>query len=283
MDVVEQHRRAGRFFEAAGVRSFVREAGKGEAVVCLHGVPTSSFMYRRVLHELASRSMRGIAFDYPGMGLADRPRDFDYSWTGLGRWTSAAIDALEIDRFHLLVHDIGGPVGFEVAAAMPERVLSLTLTNTIVEVDKFKRPWMMEPFAHRGAGELWLKLLNRWSFYALMYVVGIHDMRRVRREELDAYVELLKREDGGAAFLRIMRGFELTRQKRDLYRSVLRDVPYPVQIVWGGQDPALKVGVHGKQARKAAKVGKIHRVPAKHFVPEERSTALAKRVVEIAG
>ena len=282
MDVVEQHRRAGRFFEAAGVRSFVREAGSGDNVVCLHGVPTSSFMYRKVLHELASRSMRGIAFDLPGLGLADRPRNFDYSWTGLGRWTVAALDALEIDRFHLVVHDIGGPVGFEVAAVMPERIQSLTLINTMVEVDTFKRPWMMEPFAHRGVGELFLKALTPLTFRAIAYYVGIHDMRRVRPEELDAYVHLLKRDDGGAAFLRIMRSFELTKEKRDLYRSVLRKVPYPVQVMWGGQDPALKVAVHGKQARKAAKTGKIHKVPAKHFVPEERSTAVAKRVVEIA-
>jgi pimeloyl-ACP methyl ester carboxylesterase len=50
-----------------------------------------------------------------------------------------------------VVHDIGGPVGFEVAAALPERVASLTVLNTIVEVGTFKRPWSMEPFA-RAAG-----------------------------------------------------------------------------------------------------------------------------------
>jgi haloalkane dehalogenase len=282
MDVVEQHRRAGRFFEAAGVRSFVREAGQGEAVVCMHGVPTSCFMYRRVLHELASRSMRGVAFDLPGLGLADRPEDFDYSWTGLGAWAAAAVDALELDRFHLVVHDIGGPVGFEVAARMRDRIQSITLLNTMVEVDTFKRPWIMEPFARPGIGELYLKAMTPLTFRLLVQYAGVHDMRRVRPEDLDAYVTLLKLGDGGRAFLKIMRGFELTREKRDLYRSVLRKVPYPRQVVWGGQDPALKVTVHGKQARKAARVGRLHKVPAKHFVPEERATAVAKRVVEIA-
>jgi haloalkane dehalogenase len=282
MDVVEQHRRAGRFFEAAGVRSFVREAGKGEPVVCLHGVPTSSFMYRKVLHELASRSMRGIAFDLPGLGLADRPELFDYTWTGLGRWCGAAVDALELDRFHLVVHDIGGPVGFELATAMPERIQSLTLLNTMVDVDDFRRPWVMEPFAHRGLGELWLHLMTPFMFRMLMPAIGVHDMRRTRPEDVEAYVELLKREDGGKAFLRIMRGFELTTEKRRKYRSALRNVPYPVQIVWGGQDPALKVEVQGRQAKRAARLDKIERVPAKHFVPEERATAIATRVVALA-
>ena len=154
-DVLEKHRAAGRRFEAAGIGSFVREAGppaSGEPVVCLHGVPASCFLYRKVLGELAARGLRAVAFDLPGLGLADRPATFDYTWTGLGRFCAAAVDALGLDRFHLVVHDIGGPVGFELAAAMPGRVASLTVLDTLVEVDTFKRPWSMEPFARRGIG-----------------------------------------------------------------------------------------------------------------------------------
>ena len=79
-DVVSEHRAAGRRFEAAGISSFVREAGPpgGEPVVCLHGVPASCFLYRKVLRELAARGLRGIAFDLPGLGLADRRATFDY-------------------------------------------------------------------------------------------------------------------------------------------------------------------------------------------------------------
>jgi pimeloyl-ACP methyl ester carboxylesterase len=78
-DVVRQHRAAGRRFEAAGVGSFVREDGPatGQPVVCLHGVPASCFLYRKVLRELAARGLRGVAFDLPGLGLADRPSAFD--------------------------------------------------------------------------------------------------------------------------------------------------------------------------------------------------------------
>src|SRR5205809_6095976 len=150
-EVLAVHRSAGREFNAGGTRSFVLDQGPSDAepVVCLHGVPASSFVYRAVLPELARRGLRGIAFDLPGLGLAARPEDFDYSWSGLGRWATAALDALGLDRVHLVVHDIGGPVGFEVAAAVPERIRSLLLLNTIVAVDTFRRPWVMEPFAHR--------------------------------------------------------------------------------------------------------------------------------------
>jgi haloalkane dehalogenase len=70
---IDAHRAAGRRFTAASLESFVRDEGTGESVICLHGVPASSFLYRKVLSELAARGLRGIAFDLPGLGLADRP------------------------------------------------------------------------------------------------------------------------------------------------------------------------------------------------------------------
>lgn len=82
------------------MRSFVREQGarEREAVVCMHGVPASSFLYRKVLGELAERGLRGVAFDLPGLGLADRPAQFDYTWTGLGQFCVASVDALGPSR-----------------------------------------------------------------------------------------------------------------------------------------------------------------------------------------
>jgi len=280
--VIAEHRAAGRQFEAGAVRSFVREQGEGEAVLCMHGVPASAFVYRKVLAELADRGFRGVAFDFPGLGLADRPVDFDYTWTGLGRFSVAAVDTLALDRFHLVVHDIGGPIGFELAAAMPERVATLTVLNAPVAVDGFKRPWVMEPFARRGIGEVYLRTLNKPVFRVLMGVVGVKNMDAVSRAELDAYVDLLRMGDRGRAFLRIMRGFEPTAEKQALYERVLRDGRYPVQIVWGANDPGLKLAVHGEQARRLAGLEEIHQLPAKHFLQEDQAPAVAELLARLA-
>ena len=158
-------------------------------------VPASSFLYRKVLRELAARAVRGIAFDLPGLGLADRPAAFDYTWTGLGRFCAAAVDALGLDRFHLVVHDIGGPAGFELAAAMPGRVASLTVLNFLVEVDTFKRPWSMEPFARRGLAEAYLRTLSKPAFRLLIRLQGIQEPA-APRAEVDAYVDMLRLGDG---------------------------------------------------------------------------------------
>src|SRR5262249_1753725 len=159
-EAIEQHRAAGREFEAGGTQSFVREQGDGDPVVLMHGIPVSSFLYRKVLPLLEERGLRGVAFDLPGLGLAERPEEFDYTWSGLGRWTGEAIDALGIDRCHLVLHDIGGPVGLEWALRNPDRVKTLTVLDTLINVDGFHRVWTMSLAAPPLLGRLWVMTIR---------------------------------------------------------------------------------------------------------------------------
>ena len=79
-----------------------------------------------------------------------------------------------------------------------------------------------------------------------------------------------------------MRGFERTTEKQELYERALRDRRYPVQIVWGADDPALELGVHGEEARRAAGLERIHTVAAKHFLQEDRAPAIAENIAVLA-
>jgi haloalkane dehalogenase len=281
-DVLSAHERAGRYFEAAGVRSFVREQGSGPAVLCLHGMIGTSFLYRKVLAEFAARSLRGVAFDLPGFGLAQRPAGYDYSWTGLGKFCVAAVDELGLDRFHLVVHDVGGPVGFELALAVPERIASLTLLNTTIDVTDFKSPWTMEPFRHVGIGEAWMRSLNGPTFRFLMRLQGIKDTTAVTTAELDTYLRLIKGPDKGRAFLQVMRSSERTAAKQASYRSAVRDVPYPVQAIWGADDPTMTLAVYGRKAREAAGLASVITLPGKHFPQEDQAPAIAREIAEFA-
>lgn len=281
-EIISAHEARGRYFNAAGVRSFALDQGSGETVLCLHGVPASSFLYRKVVAELAGRGMRGVAIDFPGLGLADRPEDFDYSWTGLGRFAAAAVDALGLKRFHLVVHDIGGPVGFELAGHHPDRILSLTILNTLIEAHEFHRPWVMHPFSIPIVGEIYLALISRPIFRVLMRLQGVHSMATVTAAELDAWVGLLKRGDGGRALLKIMRGFELTKTKTDLYLKAVQNVTYPLQILWGQFDPALKWKTRGQRIKEITGVDDILLLPGKHFLQEDNAAAIAEQIVRLA-
>jgi haloalkane dehalogenase len=280
-DVIAAHRSSGRAFEAAGVGSFVLDQGNGPAVVCLHGVPASSFLYRKVVHGLAERGLRGVAFDFPGLGLAERPQDFDYTWSGLARWMAVAIDALGIDRCHLVVHDIGGPIGLEWAIGHPDRVLSVTALDTVVDVARFRRPWMMEPFAYPGIGEAWLAGLrppaSRWVFR----YVGLADRSAMSIAEIDAYTELLKLGDRGRAFLRIMRGFELTPAKEAFLFNGLASRSYPAQVIWGSADPALGAA-RRRAVLSALKLDSATILPARHFLTEDQAGPVAAAIAGLA-
>ena len=280
-EVLQEHRQAGREFTAAGVRSFVREQGSGPAVLCVHGMIGTSFLYRKVLGQLGALGLRGIAFDLPGFGLAERVPGYDYSWTGLGRFCLAAIDELGLRRFHLVVHDIGGPVGFELAASAPDRIASLTMLNTTVDVTDFKSPWTMEPFRHRGIGELWMRSLNGPMFRFLMRLQGIGDPAAVSKAELNAYLALIKGPDHGRAFLQIMRSTERTPDKQTRYRAAVRGVPYPVQALWAADDPTMTLAVYGEKARAAATLPTMPTIPGKHFPQEDQAPAIARKIAEL--
>jgi len=280
-EAIAIHQAAGRRFTAGGLSSFAREEGRGGTVVMLHGVPTSSFLYRRLVPAVAGQGLRAVAFDFPGLGLADRPSRFDYSWSGLASWTGEAIEALGIDRCHLVVHDVGGPIGFEWAIRNPDRVLSVTVLNTLLDVATFKRPWMMNPFAKRGIGEAWLAMMQPWIGSELFYREGIENRGAVPRHEVQAHIHLLKHRDRGRAFLRIMRGFELTPEKQRFLWQGLAEHPWPARVVWGERDTALGLD-RLRVVEEVLGVDGSILLPAKHFLQEDQAPAIANVIGDLA-
>jgi haloalkane dehalogenase len=278
-EVITRHRSDGRTFSADGVTSFVLDKGRGEPVVCMHGMWGSSFLYRKVIDELAARGLRGVAWDLPGFGLADRPADYDYTWSGHGRFSVAAADALGLDRFHLVVHDIGGPVGFELAAAGPDRIASLTILNAMIDVADWTPPWSMRPFRRRAIGELWLAALNRPAFRALMRLQGIGDPSKVSTAELNAYLTLMRGSDSGKGFLRTSRGAQRTAERQALYRRVVSNPGYPVTVIWAKDDPAMRLAKYGEQARTAAGLDSIITIPGKHFPQEDHAPEIVDQIM----
>jgi pimeloyl-ACP methyl ester carboxylesterase len=279
-EAIEQHQRAGREFEAGGVGSFVREQGEGDPVVLMHGIPASSFLYRKVLPLLADRGLRGIAFDLPGLGLAEKPAAFDYSWSGLGRWTGEAIEALNLRECHLVLHDIGGPIGLEWALRNQDRVISLTVLNTLIDVAHFHRVWTMGLAAPPLLGPLWVASIRPPAARWLFYLQGIGDRSATPAPEVDAYIALLHRDDGDRSFRRIVRGFELTEEKERFYMEGLSDVAWPATILWADRDPAL-----GEDRRRAVEdvLGiEAKMISAKHFLQEDQAPAVADAIAGLA-
>jgi pimeloyl-ACP methyl ester carboxylesterase len=130
-----------------GARSAVFQRGPRdatEAVVCVHGNPGPKDDFVPLLTGLDPR-IRAIAPDMPGYGLADRLPDFDYTVAGYARHLDGLLEALRIERAHLVLHDFGGGWGLRWAADHPGRVGSITLIGIGVmegyRWHRFARVW----------------------------------------------------------------------------------------------------------------------------------------------
>jgi len=280
-ELIAAHRTAGRGFEAGGLASFVREQGSGEPVVCLHGIPASSFLYRKVLPELADRGLRGVAFDLPGFGFADRPRDFAYGPAAHGAWVVEALEALGLDEFHLVIHDYGGVVGAEVLARCPERVRSLTVLNTVLDAARFHRPAALGVLLRPGPSDLIVRALPGAVWHRTMLRVGVLDPRALTRTESDAWLELIRLEDHGGAILRTARGVDEIAAGGERYADAVRALTVPRQVIWGTADPVLPLRREGAITHELTG-GALHLVPARHFLQEEQAEAIASRVAQLA-
>ena len=276
--LIEEWRRQGRILEVEGANTVLWRKGQGESVICVHGVPTSGFLYRKLLPELASRGLEGVTLDLPGLGLADRPADFDYSWSGFATWYLKAIDAAGIRDFHFVVHDIGGPIGFEIIRRVPSRIKSLTVLNTLVDVSQFRRPWVMEPFAWPVIGRFWLQSARTPMFYVLNRTFG---SRNINKAESAAYGQLLLGPDGGRAFLQIMRSFERTAAFEHGIKAALKARKFPAQIIWGKDDPALRMKKYAPHLLKALDLESYEVVYGKHFLQEDSSPAIASSIARL--
>lgn len=271
-EVVALHEEAGRRFTADGIGSFVRRAGTGDPVLLMHGLPASSFLYRKVIDELAAMGFDALSFDLPGLGLADRSPGLDVSIAGLGRFSAAAVDALGLTDFHLVVHDAGGPVGFELCGLLSDRVRSLTILNTMLGLGKAPYPGeLLARAAHSVRGPMasprvWRLMMRR---------VGIADMSAVSPAELDAYRVLALGDDQGAGYLRIMR--RLRSAPPGDYSAVVdsRRVRYPVAVGWGARDPILPLSRNGLAILAATGLSSMSAVPGKHFLQEDQAPAVA--------
>ena len=135
---------APHYVELDGLRMHYLDEGGGDPVLLLHGEPTWSYLYRKLLPRLAQVS-RVVAPDYYGFGRSDKPVErtwytYDRHYGALERF----VEQLDLRRVTAVVHDWGGPIGFRLAVEHPERVERLVVLNTGI-------------YSGRPPGEAWLR------------------------------------------------------------------------------------------------------------------------------
>ncbi|MGA8572170.1 MAG: alpha/beta fold hydrolase [Desulfobaccales bacterium] len=123
-----------RTVKVDGLSIFYRQAGPQDAptILLLHGLPSSSRMFEPLLMRL-SAEFHMVAPDYPGFGHSDVPasKEFAYTFDNIAKVMGQFTEALNLSKYTLYMQDYGGPVGFRMALAHPDRVEALIVQDAV--------------------------------------------------------------------------------------------------------------------------------------------------------
>ncbi|MCW2970884.1 MAG: alpha/beta hydrolase fold protein [Solirubrobacterales bacterium] len=122
---------AARYRDVDGLRLAHIDEGEGPPVVFLHGEPTWSFLWRKVIPPVRDAGFRCVAPDLVGFGRSDKPPDIDfYSYDSHVALAATLLEDLDLRGVTMVVHDWGGPIGLRLAVEQPDRVDRLVIMDT---------------------------------------------------------------------------------------------------------------------------------------------------------
>ncbi len=272
---------SGAFVYVDGRRWFVRETGEGEPVVLIHGIPTSSFLWRKVL-PILGRERRAIAPDLLGFGRSDKPRHGANTVTELAGQLARLLERLEIERCALVGHDAGALIAVALIERWPERVTHLVITNTSFRLERWHGTGVSPLSLLRVPllGEVAISLARPWMLRRAMRPF-LADPSMLDDEVLRGYWEPFE-----FSFRRTL--IRLARQPffgaDDLrrWRAVLAThggvSGIPLLVAWGAGDPQFRLDEAEELAKTIAGAHFLPFAHASHFLPEERPRALGRTI-----
>jgi len=263
-----------------GVKMFYREAGPRDApvILLLHGFPSSSRMFAPLFPLLSAR-FHLIAPDYPGFGHSDAPspKEFSYTFDHLADCVGKLVDNLHITRYAIYLQDYGGPIGFRLAVAHPERVIALIIQNTVIHIEGLSEAWDIRKafWKDRVAHEEKLRqALLSFDVARQRHVAGVLNTERIDPDTWSDEFAFLTRPGMDQIQLELMFDYQTNVASYPLWQAYLRDHHPPTLVVWGKYDPLFTIAGAQAFARELPEA-EIHLLNASHFALDEEAGAIA--------
>jgi pimeloyl-ACP methyl ester carboxylesterase len=273
-----------RYATVDGRQLFYREAGPVDApvIVLLHGFPTSSFMFRDLIPQLAG-DHRVIAPDHLGFGLSDAPPadEFDYTFDALTDLTAGLLEQLGVTRYAIYVQDYGAPVGWRLALRDPAAITAVITQNgngyEAGFIDEFwKTVWdyhrEQTPETEAGVrGALSLDAI-KWQ-----YLHGVADETLVSPDTWHHDFALVSRPGNDKIQLKLFLDYATNPPLYPRLHEFLRTTGVPVLAVWGRND-----GIFGPDGARAfaddQPDAEIHLLDGGHFLLESHGDEVAELI-----
>jgi pimeloyl-ACP methyl ester carboxylesterase len=276
-----------RFIDLPGLRMHVAEAGSGEPVLLLHGFPQHWWEWRKVIPGLAEH-YRVICPDLRGAGWTDAPPT-GYTRDQLLADVVALMDALKLDRVHLIAHDWAAIVGFQFCLSHPGRVqnyLCLAIPHPYIRfhprfLTALRHAWYQLVIAPPVVGPHYLgKGGQRLPRYLFRHFSS--DQGSWSETDIELFVAKLRepaRARAGSALYRSFIMRELPRVLRGAYRRTR--LTTPTRVLIGADDPVIRPEILGGYEDYTDDMTVEIVDDASHFIADERPDVVLKRALEL--
>lgn len=270
-----------RYATVDGQRLFYREAGRPEApaIVLLHGFPTSSYMFRNLIEDLADE-YRVIAPDHLGFGYSDMPlvTEFDYSFDVLADLTQGLVDQLGLTRYAIYVQDYGAPIGWRLALNRPHAISAIVTQNGNGYDEGFVEDFWTTVWDYQreqtAESEAAIRTALDVESIKWQYLTGVPDESLVSPDTWTLDSALLSRPGNDQIQLKLFRDYATNAPMYPALHTYLRNSGVPVLAVWGRNDPIF--GPAGAQAfGRDARDAEIHLLDGGHFLLETAGEQVA--------
>ncbi len=240
---IDDWKQAGERFRFRQQNVFYREAGQGEALLCIHGFPTASWDWHLIWPEL-TQHFRTIAADMIGFGFSDKPQDFSYSILDQAALHESLLESLAIHSTHILAHDYGDTVAQELLARFEHRRQSGSAGLTIRSVcflngglfPETHRPRLIQKLLLTRSGALIGRLVTEDSFRRSFFPLFGPDTRP-SDQELQAFWSLIRYNDGPRVAHKVIQYMQERETHRERWVGVLQNTTVPLRLINGLRDP----------------------------------------------
>ncbi len=273
-----------RTVQVDGLNIFYREAGPKDAPVLLllHGLPSSSRMFQPLLIRLTDK-YRLIAPDYPGFGHSDwpDPKQFDYTFDHIARVMDDFTQALGLTSYTLYMQDYGGPVGFRMVLAHPERAEALIVQDAVGHNEGLGANWATRRafWADRPAHEEALRK-NLLSIAATK-TRHVGDDLNVELYDPDLWTdEYAFLNSPGQAQIQSDLFYDY-RTNVDAYpkwQAWMQKTQPKLLVLWGKHDLSFDSG-EPERYRKDVPSAEVHVLDAGHFALDTKADEIAELVL----
>lgn len=265
------------YFSIQSNRLHYIDQGEGDVIVMVHGNPSWSFYYRKLI-TLLSKTHRVVAIDHMGCGLSDKPQNYDYCLQNHINNLDALMQHLQIEKFSLCVHDWGGAIGMGVAAGRIYDLQQALILNTAA-FRSTQIPQRIQICRWPVVGDLLVRGLNCFAGGAVSMAVS----KTMKRAVADAYIAPYNSWENRIAVAAFVKDIPLD-SKHPSYETLVKvekglekfqERGLPMLICWGGKDFCFHKDFYDEWCLRFPHAEKHYFENGGHYILEDEFAAIA--------